>query len=293
MGSPATPNKIVLSGATGFLGGVLARRLTEAGISVVPVVRTRGSLPDEIVISSETDLVDQVIACEPDAIIHVAATGGVSSTVGEFGDVVQANITLGSLLLHASAELNARFVTTGSFSQRSLRPNDRVGPSSFYAASKTALESVADYYCNDVGLEAVCLQLTDVYGPEDTRNRLLTLLAEATASGESLGVTAGEQIVSFVHVDDVIDAIVHSLTCELPDGGPALYSVSGPEVASLRDTVASIEKALGVTVPVVWGARPYRSNEVMKPALLDPPPGWVPTRSVTAGFKQLLEAAQR
>jgi len=291
----ALMKQVVMSGVTGYLGGHLYAELHRQSIDVVPLVRSREQLdlfPNALLIESDEALVAAVVGVAPDAVVHVAATGGVASGVVDFSAMIRSNITLGALLMQASAELQATtdttFVGIGSFSQQSINAGV-VSPNSFYAATKDALESFALFYHARFGLQSSFLLPTDIYGPGDQRRRLLALLAQAAISSEPIAVTAGEQQVSFVHVLDVSDAVTHVLQSKQSTGGVERFGVHGPEVGTLRHIVEHIERSLNLTIPARWGERPYRDNEVMQPALLGHPPGWRPKRSVVDGFRELVE----
>jgi nucleoside-diphosphate-sugar epimerase len=66
------------------------------------------------------------------------------------------------------------------------------------------------------------------------------------------------------------------------------YAVTGGQRKTLRQVVATLESMAGETLPIQWGARPYRPREVMHlwngPVL----PGWQPEISLEEGFAALL-----
>jgi nucleoside-diphosphate-sugar epimerase len=58
----------------------------------------------------------------------------------------------------------------------------------------------------------------------------------------------------------------------------------------LREVVATLEQVAGRSLPIAWGARPYRDREVMEPWTGLPVPGWQPEVTLEAGLRALLEA---
>jgi len=246
-----------------------------------------GDDPETVVIGSDESLVEAIVGVGANTVVHIAASGGVVSTVDQYSAIVRSNVTLGSLLMEAAAQSpDCAFVGIGSFSQRSVLNGD-VAPSSFYAASKSALESFAEYFCSERGLSATFLLPSDIYGPKDPRTRLLKLLAQAVNSDQPIGVTSGAQTISFVHVEDVCEAIAHVASfCR--DVGLNRYGLTGPEIGSLRETVERLARDLEIVIPVDWGIRNYRAGEVMVPDFLPAPPGWKSKRKINEGFLELL-----
>lgn len=287
---------VVLTGATGFLGGAVAKELVSLGHQVVAVVR---SAPPNasggihyVSLLDDSALVDELVAYQPAAVVHIAAFGGSEAEPSEFESVVRANITLGALMLEVAARAQQSgslvpFVGIGSFWQRSVSEDGVVHPNSLYAASKEALVAISRFYSSERDVAAIFLQPTDIYGSGDGRGRFLGLLAGSIESGDVIEVTGGEQVVSFVHVRDVVAAVVQAIYGDHEMGSVRSYSVTGPEVGSLRSLVEQLAAETGVTMPVVWGERPYRWNEVMTPDLLPALPGWEPQIPLRVGFDEI------
>jgi nucleoside-diphosphate-sugar epimerase len=118
----------------------------------------------------------------------------------------------------------------------------------------------------------------------------LRLLLDALRTGETLGMSPGGQVIDLVHVDDICRAFSHAgaklMTRVKP--GSSVYAVSGGQRMSVRDVVATLERAAGKTMSVEFGARPYREREVMMPWSGPSLPGWKPKIALLDGFRRLL-----
>ncbi|MGA1035323.1 MAG: NAD-dependent epimerase/dehydratase family protein [Ilumatobacteraceae bacterium] len=276
----------LLSGGTGYIGSHIRTRLVERGFDVVIV--SRRPAPGHILSTRQLDeLIDEAVSLEPDIVIHAAGAGGASSPPAEWRDVIEANLTVGIALLEAATRLDRPLVALGSFFQHSVR-RGAVVPNSVYAAAKTALEHVAASFAAHRATSATFLHLSDVYGPDDPRPRLLPALAAAVHSGTPLDMSGGEQEVSFVHVSDVADAVIAAVDAS-PVPGVNRSSVTGPHRGPLRSTIEHLAVELDINIPVRWGARQYRNNELMVPEYLPWPIGWRPRITLAQGFRELVE----
>jgi nucleoside-diphosphate-sugar epimerase len=133
----------------------------------------------------------------------------------------------------------------------------------------------------------VTVELSDTYGADDRRSKVLQLLVEAHRTQQPVGLSPGEQVVDLVHVDDVVDALLRAVP--LADAQARSYAVHGDPVV-LRDFVALVGDVLGSAVPVEWGARAYRPREMMQPWRHWPRlPGWRPTIALREGLTALLQ----
>ena len=106
------------------------------------------------------------------------------------------------------------------------------------------------------------LRLTDTYGPDDERAKLLPFLLQAARSGTELSMSPGEQRVTFVHVDDVVDAILLALVT--PGLTGEVWNVGSGEVVTVRDCLERIEALTGKQGLVLYGARPYIAREIFR-----------------------------
>jgi nucleoside-diphosphate-sugar epimerase len=161
-------------------------------------------------------------------------------------------------------------------------------PANIYAATKKAFEDILQYYVEAHELQAITLELTDTYGQDDNRRKIINLLIEAIRTDTVIEISPGEQLMDLVHVDDVIDAyIIACSLCKNIPSGHRRYSVSSSSPIKLKDIVALLERISGKEIPVVLGGREYRFREVMRPWLQgEPLPGWKCSRTLETFLAQ-------
>jgi nucleoside-diphosphate-sugar epimerase len=290
--------RALLTGASGFIGSHLVGSLRQAGWIIGAIARPRsaralGADPRISTTFRYTGKTDQLCAAvdafRPDVVFHLASLFLAQHRTEDVEALVHANILFGAQLLEGMRRAGAdRLVNTGTSWQNG---NGAVyDPLNLYAATKQAFEDIVQYYVVAAGLKCTTLRLFDSYGPGDTRKKLLRILLDTLRTGETLGMSPGRQVIDLAHVDDICCAFCHAgtklMTQKKP--GSSVYAVSGGQRMSLRDVVATLEKAAGKKLPVEFGTRPYREREAMVSWDGPPLPGWKPRIKLRDGFRMLL-----
>lgn len=289
--------KILLTGATGFVGSQLAKRLVAKGYELTVLVRLGSSLDvldsilEQIKVhrhdGSYTDLLAALQAAQPEIVIHVASLFLAQHKPEDVGRLVESNINFPTQLLEAMSQQGIRqFINTGTSWQH--YQNEAYSPVNLYAASKQAFEAMLAYYTEAQAFKAITLKLFDTYGPGDTRPKLFSLLRKAARSGETLRMSPGEQQIDLVYIDDVLDAFELAIERVSHVTEAECYAISNLQRLSLRELVAVYSAAVGKTINVEWGGLPYRPREVMEPwmdyALV---PGWCAKTILRAGIMRM------
>lgn len=291
--------KALITGATGYVGSKLSQQLLANGWQVDVLVRTSGrTLPESlahlvgqhIYDGSAQSALDAVAAAKPDVVFHLASMVIAEHQSDQITDLINSNLLFGTHLAEACIRNGVlRFINTGTYWQHYR--SDEYDPVCLYAATKQAFEDILDFYADAFELRVITLKLFDTYGPDDPRPKLINLLVKALDSGEELGMSPGDQVLDLVHIDDVTNAYLLSAEQLLNDVSSVphvRYAVSSGTPISVRQLVAILEKVSGKSVQAIFGARSYRSREVMFPwkggSLL---PGWRIKKDIHKGLSSL------
>lgn len=245
---------ILITGATGFIGGFIVDEALYRGMQVWVAVRPTSSrkyLTDpriqflELNLGNKEQMKERMGNLKFDYVVHAA--GATKCLHAE--DFFRSNTDGTKNLVQALIELQMplkRFVFVSSLSvygpvaekqpYREICLNDKPQPNTAYGRSKLAAEQ---YIENVSGLPYVILQPTGVYGP---RERDYFMMAKSIKSHTDFSVGYKPQDLTFVYVLDVVQAIFLALDCQKTGGK---YMLSDGEVYSSRTFSDLIHRELG------------------------------------------------
>ena len=215
-----------------------------------------------------------------DGVIHLASLYLQTHKMEDIPDLIQSNVYFGTAVLDAAASAGVKwFINTGTIWQNYNAPDgsDAYCPVNLYAATKQAFMDIAKFYSETSDMRICTLKLCDTYGPNDTRKKIFALFEECARTGETLKMSAGEQKMDILHIDDVVDGFV--LLAAMMQKGEDLrgeYVLSSGQQLSLRELAAKYEQEHNVHLNIDWGVLPYREREVMVPYKGNVLPSWKP-----------------
>ncbi|MEC9293912.1 MAG: NAD(P)-dependent oxidoreductase [Chloroflexota bacterium] len=294
--------RILVTGATGFIGSHLVQRLLQDQHQVHALTRQGTDLEqlggqlERIVVhthlGSTQNMIEIIKDARPDVVVHLASLfiGEHKSTDVE--DLINSNVLLSTQIIEAMGLNDVRLLINVGTSWQHYEDSD-YNPVNLYAATKQAFRSLLSFYVETCELRVISLELFDTFGPNDRRDKLFNLLNRLRATGETISMSPGYQHINPIYIDDVCDAFVLALK-RLRSGQvkcSETYSVCSDDSIELRELVRIYENEANVKLNVKWGGRSYRGREVMRPwsrgATL---PGWAPRISLEKGINMLLQS---
>ena len=286
--------KAAVTGATGFLGGGLVRRLLELGWDVEMIVRDPSSraavsLRDlGATVGTVTDPADAFEVIErsgADVVAHLATHFLKAHRPGDIGALVRSNVELGTGILEAASILSAPVVMASSFFQFS---HGTVRPRTLYAATKQALSSIAAYYRSERELDVREVIFYDTYGPGDTRDKLVPLLTRAALTGEHVSLGAADQPINLTYLDDAADG----LTALLSTPSPELTTIRALEAVTVGDLVAAMGRTVGRPLAVQFAPGGRVNDQPLTAGDWPTPPAWRPLVDLTEGLSRTVAGAR-
>jgi len=254
---------ILLAGATGYLGSHLAKAFVKAGHKVVALTRKNSNLsrissimPRLQVFNTEGGL-DEAFR----ALGHVHAVVHAATCYGRDGEtpfeVFEANTVFPLRLLETAASFGA-----DSFFNTDTILNEYI---SNYALSKHQFAEWGKSFANAGALKFINVRLEHLYGAGDNANKFTTSVIRSCLNNmPEIKLTEGEQRRDFVHVDDVVRAYACLLEMGSELGlGHHEFGVGSGQAVSVREFVNTVHRLTNSRSTLLFGALPYRKNEVM------------------------------
>ncbi len=257
--------RVLVTGASGLLGGAVARSLAQRGDDVVLMQRRPSGLdlPERLGDLRDPAAVRSAVR-GMDGVIHLAAKVNV---VGAWADYVAANVDGTRTLLDAARAAGVgRFVQVSSPSvahtgrslvAASAGPADPASARGPYSRSKAMAEQLA-LSAHGPGFAVIAVRPHLVWGPGDTQ--LVARIVERGRSRRLAVVGRGTALIDTTYVDNAADALVAALDAADTAGG-APYVVSNGEPRPVAEILAAICAAAGVPgprfavpFPVAWAA---------------------------------------
>ena len=271
--------------------------LQSSGYRVVGIVRkqsnvsTLGNLTKNVELYSYDGSVDKLcsifLESKPEVVVHLATYYVSEHGESDIDKLIESNVLFGTHLLEAMSQTNiSKLINVGTTWQ--YYKGNTYNPVNIYAATKQAFSDIILYYTETGIIDAITLLLTDTYGPQDKRKKLVPILIDAAKSGIELGLSPGEQEIDLIHINDVISAFRFTIEKILSGNfkGFLEYFVSGSQPCTIKQLVSIIESVSCKKIKANWSMMPYRKREVMKANIQTTIlPGWEPKISLKDGLK--------
>jgi UDP-glucose 4-epimerase len=302
---------VLVTGARGFIGSQLCKRLVVSGVELHAVSRRPpadvvawwqsigGDMSDAPRAAAirwwNVDLIDLQATRElirtvlPDRTYHLASLVTGSRSLEMVLPILQNNFITAFNLLLATAEYGAgRIVLAGSFEE----PDDQDPvPCSPYAAAKGAASGYARMFGALYQTEVVMAKISMVYGPGQVDlTKLVPYVTTAFLRGERPKLSSGIRLVDWICVDDLVDGLIACAHASSADG--RTVDLGSGELCSIRKIVQQLRDLVPGAPEPRFGAVPDRPLERLGKAdvvtsykLI----GWKPSTTLQAGLRRTVD----
>ena len=286
--------KVLVTGASGFLGAELLNSLAAAGARVEAVSRQARVSTHPGVRWWRTDLtqaaeVERLFkVTEPELVFHLASLVTGRRDLELVGPTFQANLaTTVNLLVGATAHRCRRVVLAGSMEEPDVAAGE--SPGSPYAVAKGAASLYARFFRALYATPVVSARIFMVYGPgqRDTQ-KVVPYSILSALRGEAARLSSGARPVDWIYVGDVVEGLLRLAAA--PDLEGETLDLGSGELVTVREVVERIANALDAPPPEI-GALPDRPLEPTRRARLERTAartGWRPRVALDEGLHRTI-----
>lgn len=284
--------RVLVTGASGFIGTALCRRLIQSGAEVHAVSRRtppgeadgmrwwQGDLAD-------ADVTQTLIATvKPDVVFHLASRVTGSRERALVLPTFQSNLVSTVNLMSALAEHGCRSLVLAGSMEEPLTNEEP--PRSPYAAAKWAASGYARMFFALYGLPVAIARIFMVYGPaQQERKFLIPYVTACLLRGEPPQLTSGDRLIDWVFVEDVVDGLL--MIGVAPGAAGNTIEIGSGELVSVRRVVEHLVRLENPGITPRFGvlaARPMEHSRVADMATTYAQIGWQPTTSLESGLSQ-------
>jgi nucleoside-diphosphate-sugar epimerase len=285
--------KVLVTGAAGFIGSHLCRTLLDGGAEVHGISRKAQLDSEGGMHWWQGDLAnasiarDLIAAIKPDIIFHLASHVAGSRDLRLVWPTFESNLMSTVNLLTMASEIGCcRIVLTGSLEEAESNGGETV-PSSPYAAAKGASSSYARMFHALYRTPVVTARLFMVYGPgqQDT-NKLIPYVTLSLLSKQPPKLSSGLRQVDWIYVQDVVGGLIAA--AQAPNIEGHTIDLGSGTLVSIQTIVQQLADRIDSRVELLWGALPERQMEQTRVANIKKTydsTGWKPQTSLTTGLE--------
>lgn len=255
--------KVLVTGANGFIGSSLIKKMIANNIEVVAVDITFAGnrLPNSNLITKvesgvEAALAEKIPAGEYDAFYHLAWKG-VNGAEKADPSVQLANIQMAVDCANICKQLNVKkLLCAGTVAENatfSLPELAKTSGGMMYGVAKHACRLILEDYCKNIGQQFVWMQFSNIFGVGNKTGNLVSYTLGELLAGKEATFGPALQPYDFIYVDDLIEA-VYRLGAN--DTKKSFYYIGSGSPRILKDYLLRIGELAGCADKVGIGIRP-------------------------------------
>ncbi len=256
--------RIVVTGATGFLGRNLVEELLHLGEEVIVIVREPDKIPNSwkkrvtILKGSLNDLITLETDLDAEIFYHFAWAGTSGPERADYNLQIQ-NISAACGAVELAERMGCkRFVYAGSIMEYETQAyipsaGAKPGKASSYSIAKMAGDYFAKTIATNKGIEYINVLISNIYGIGEYSARFLNTTIRKMLNQETLLLSSGNQMYDFIYISDAVRMIIYAAEHGEKN---AEYYIGNREQKTLKSFVLIMKEILGSNSELKFGAYP-------------------------------------
>lgn len=298
--------RVLITGANGFIGSHVVQRMVQEKALVSVIVRESSDLWRIEELKKDIDIhlvdlrdslsIDQYMKqIKPDFIFHVGAYG-VDSRQKDYYTAASTNIMGTMNLLNSLKDIGCKkFINVGTCmeygdKQEIIQENSYLEPDSIYGSTKASATIIAHQIAAENNINIVTLRPFGIFGEKEGSHKFFPYIILSILEDKEVNLTPCEQYRDYCYIENIMDGFV--LAAENEAVKNEIFNIGSGEIFKLKHFVDIIYKEVGQKKEPNYGALAYRKNEVWRQqpdttkikSLLN----WEPKVSLDEGIKRTI-----
>jgi UDP-glucose 4-epimerase len=294
--------RIIITGATGFIGSAIVREFLNSGDEVIVLTRANSNLSRlesvshslQLVIYDslvEKNLIKSMMANRADVLVHCAWRGVAGGERNEAFQIYE-NIPTTIQSVELAAKLGChQWIGLGSQAEYGnlnckISESSEILPTTLYGKAKLSAGIAALGLCEAYEMKGSWLRVFSTYGPGDAANWFIPYVIQEFLAGRAPKLTKCEQLWDYLHVEDAARAVIAVAQAK----ASGVFNLGSGSTHPLKTYIETIREILRTDLIPEYGAIPYRPDQVMHLEAdinrLIEQTGWRPSVSLFSGLTQ-------
>nr|WP_304220166.1 NAD(P)-dependent oxidoreductase [Fredinandcohnia onubensis] len=270
--------RVLITGANGFIGSHVVQRMVQEEALVSVLVRESSDLwrieeykkdiDIHLVDLRDSSAIDKIVKqIKPDFIFHVGAYG-VDSRQKDYFTAASTNIMGTMNLLNSVKDIGCKkFINVGTCmeygdKQEIIKENSYLEPDSIYGSTKASATIIAHQIAKENNINLVTLRPFGIFGEKEGSHKFFPYIILSILEGKEVNLTPCEQYRDYCYIENIMDGFVLAAKNEAVNH--EIFNIGNGEIFKLKHFVDLIYKEMGLQKQPNYGAIPYRKNEVWR-----------------------------
>lgn len=262
--------KILISGATSFLGRSLIPKLQKKNCTLLLFTSNKGSFKAEKIFKKKNlkiinqSQIEKIKKFKPDIFLNLQTMYNYNADFKNLSDLIDANIKIPLQLLMLCSNSISRLISPSTYYMYG-KNTSIIKPINLFAALKYSFSIVAEQQAVEKNFIYDEVILFDTFGIGDVRKKILNQIKLNFKDNKKAKFSPGNQLLDISDINEISEGFIKLIFKKKNKNTKNIFFASSKNRLTLKELVKKCEKIKKSKLNIQWGALNYRKNEIMKP----------------------------